>query len=71
MNNSDNGGCLSILIFVIYAIAWIGSGMMAWDWVEPESFGGAILFLIAWGGLGYIAKILAGLLIAGITSKME
>lgn len=50
MNNSDNGGCLSILIFVIYAIAWIGSGMMAWDWVEPESFGGAILFLIAWGG---------------------
>ena len=33
MNNSDNGGCLSIRIIVIYAIAWIGSGMMAWDWV--------------------------------------
>lgn len=71
MNNSDNGVCLSILIIVIYAIACIGSDMMAWYWIEPDSFGGAILFLIAWGGLGYIAKILAGLLIAGITSKME
>lgn len=47
MNNSDNGVCLSILIIVIYAIACIGSDMMVWYWIEPDSFGGAILFLIA------------------------
>ena len=71
MSNSENGGCLVVLMFVIYAAAWIGTGTMAWNWVEPDSFGGAILFLIAWGILGYIAQIIGGLIIAAIGSMME
>jgi hypothetical protein len=71
MSNSDNSGCLGIVMIIIYAAAWIGTGTMAWNWVEPDSFGGAILFLIAWGILGYIAQIIGGLIIAGIASMME
>lgn len=71
MSNSDNSGCLSIVMVVIYIAAWVGTGTMAWNWVEPESFWGAIKFLIAWGIFGYIAQIIGGLIIAGIASMME
>lgn len=71
MSNSDNGGCLVVLIPVIYIVAWIGTGTMAWNWIEPNSFWGAIKFLITWGILGYIAQIIGGLIIAGIASMME
>lgn len=71
MSTSNNGGYLAILMFVIYALAWVGTGVMAWNWVEPESFSGAILFLITWGIFGFIAKLLGSLIIAGIASMME
>lgn len=71
MSNSENSGCLAIVMIVIYAAAWIGTGTMAWNWVEPESFWGALQFLIAWGILGYIAQIIGGLIIAGIASMMK
>ncbi len=71
MSDSNNGGCLSLLMIGIYAAAWIGSGTIAWNWVEPESFGDAILFLIAWGALGYIAQIIGGIIFAGIASMMD
>jgi len=34
--------------------------MLAWDWVEPESFGGAIVFLIAWSIFSYIGYMIVG-----------
>ena len=68
MSNSGNGGCLAILIFIIYATAWVGTGTMAWNWVEPDSFWGGIKFLIVWGILGFIAQIIGGLIVAGIAS---
>jgi ABC-type sugar transport system permease subunit len=71
MSNSDNSGCLGIVMIVIYVAAWIGTGTLAWYWVEPDSFWGAIKFLIVWGILGYIAQIVGGLIIAGIASMME
>ena len=71
MSNSDKSGFLSIVMIVIYIAAWVGTGTMAWNWVEPESFLGAIKFLIVWGIFGYIAQIVGGLIIAGITSMME
>jgi hypothetical protein len=71
MSNSDNSGCLGIGIIAIYIAAWVGTGTIAWNWVEPDSFGGAILFLIAWSILGYIAQLLGGLIIAGISGIMK
>jgi len=71
MSNSDNSGCLGIVMVVINVAAWIGIGIMAWNWVEPDSFWGAIKFLIVWGIFGYIAHIIGGLIIAGIASMIE
>ncbi|MEG2077858.1 hypothetical protein [Chryseobacterium sp.] len=71
MSNSDNSGCFGIVAIVIYAIAWIGTGTIAWNWVSPESFGGAIIFLIVWSILGYIAQLLGGLIIALIGSSQD
>lgn len=71
MSSSDNTGCLGIIMIGIYIAAWVGTGTIAWNWIDPDSFGGAILFLIAWGILGYIAQIIGTLIIAGIASTME
>ena len=71
MSNSDNGGCLAILAFIIPIAGWLGTGYMAWNWIEPDSFFGALKFLLAWSIFGYIAQILAGLIIAGLGSMMD
>ena len=58
--SNDNGtaAILSLFLFIGAATAWIGSGISAWNFIEPESFGGAILFLIAWAVFGYIAQLI-------------
>jgi hypothetical protein len=71
MSNENNGGCLVIAMLVIYAFAWFGTGIMAWDWIEPDSFWGGIKFLITWTLLGYLAHFIGGLIIAGLASLME
>lgn len=71
MNNSNNSGFLGIAIIGIYIAAWIGTGTMAWNWIEPTSFWGAIKFLLAWGLLGYIAQLIGMAIISGIASLTE
>lgn len=67
MSNSNNaGGCLQICLFVGPVAAWLVSGYYAYNWIEPESFFGALKFLIAWAILGKIADIVLGAIIAGI-----
>jgi|TARA_B110000285_G_C14917730_1_gene511065 hypothetical protein len=39
--------------------------------VEPDSFGTAILFIIAWGILGKVFDVVIGLIIMGIASMLE
>jgi NAD dependent epimerase/dehydratase family enzyme len=53
MSNSNNGGALVGLIYLITIGISIGSGIMAWNWIDPDSFFGAIGFIIvsALGGL--------------------
>jgi hypothetical protein len=71
MSNSDAGGCLSVLAIIGIAASWIGSGILAWDWIEPDSFGKAIFFLIAWGILGKVFDVIIGLIIIGIANMLE
>ncbi|GAA4932897.1 hypothetical protein GCM10023314_01630 [Algibacter agarivorans] len=59
MSNSDNGGTLIGLIWLVTIGISIGSGIMAWNWIEPDSFFGAIGFLIVWGILSRIGHFLA------------
>ena len=71
MGSSDKSGFIGIFIFVIYAAAWAGTGTLAWNWVEPESFWGAIKFLLAWGILGYIGQLIGMAIIAGVASMND
>jgi hypothetical protein len=59
MSDSSEAGCLSIAIIIITVAISIGSGMIAWNWIEPEGFWGAIVFLIAWGVLSKIGHLIA------------
>ena len=67
MSNSESaGGCLAVLMLVGHAASILGSGYYAWQWIEPESFFGAIKFLIVWGIFGYIADLILMAIIAGV-----
>jgi len=57
--NNTNGGLLIGVIWLVTIGISIGSGVMAWNWIEPESFFGAIGFLIVWGILSKIGHFLA------------
>lgn len=59
MSNSDNGGALIGLMWIVTIGISIGSGIMAWNWIEPNSFFGAIGFLIVWGLLSKIGHFIA------------
>ena len=63
MSNS-NDGCLLIFLWIATIAISIGSGTMAWNWIEPESFWGAIGFLILWGILSKVGHFLAMGLVA-------
>lgn len=71
MSNSSEASCLGILVVVGHIADWLGSGYIAWNWVEPDSLESAILFLLAWGIIGYVFQIVLGLVIAAIGSTLD
>jgi hypothetical protein len=71
MNNSSAGGFLAILMILATIGSWIGSGVIAWNWVEPDSFFSAVGFLIVWGILGKVFNVVFGLIAAGIASMLD
>lgn len=72
MSNSDAaGGCLATLMLIGTVASWIGSGMVAWNWTEPDSFGQVILFLIAWGILGKVFDLVITGIIVAVASMLE
>lgn len=64
MSSSNNGGALIALLWIVTIAISIGSGIMAWNWIEPENFWGAIGFLILWGILSKVGHFLAMGLVA-------
>lgn len=64
MSNSSNDGCMVGLLWVATIAISIGSGILAWNWIEPESFGGAIIFLIVWGVMSKIGHFIGMGLVA-------
>jgi hypothetical protein len=59
-------GCLLTLGVIVESIV---SGVLAWNWVEPESFGGGVGFIIIWGIFSYIGYLIIGAL-GAILEKM-
>ena len=69
MSSSDNGGAFVALLWIVTILISIFSGVLAWKWIEPESFLGAIGFLILWGILSKIGHVLATGLVALLGGK--
>ena len=40
MSDENNAGCLMAITIIGTIAVSIGSGVMAWNWIEPKSFGG-------------------------------
>lgn len=64
MNRSNSGGVLVALLWFVTIIISVVSGIIAWRWIEPENFWGAIIFLIVWGILSKVGHFLAMGLVA-------
>lgn len=71
MSNSDASGCLGAFLIISKIASWIGSGVISWNWIEPDSFGRAIIFLIIWGIMGYIIDMILALILAGLASMFD
>lgn len=62
----EKNGCIGVIIIIGYIGSWIGSGVLAWNWVEPQNFWGAILFIFVWGILGAVLQLLGMMIVAGL-----
>jgi hypothetical protein len=71
MNDSNITGCLAVILWIITIGISVGSCILAWDWIEPKSFWGAIKFIIIWGILSYIGHLIAAGIIAIISILIE
>lgn len=58
---------MKVLIpFIALIAAVIGSGMISWNFIEPESFGGALVFLAIWAALSAIFRFILGLILMAL-----
>lgn len=64
MDNSDSGGCYVFILWLITIGISIGTGILAWNFIEPDSFFGALLFLILWAVFSKIGHFIAVAMVA-------
>lgn len=57
-NDDQYFGCLWVITIVIS----LGSGVLAWQWMNPKSFLGGVGFLLLWGLFSYIIHIVLGMI---------
>ena len=56
----NNDGCIVGFIWIASIAVSIGSGIAAWNMIEPKSFFGAIVFLGVWAILFKIIHAVVG-----------
>jgi uncharacterized membrane-anchored protein len=49
MSKNDNGNAIIVPLLLVTVVLSLLSGMLAWNWINPNSFGKGLLFLITWG----------------------
>lgn len=67
MNDSEKGGCLTLIMFLGIVGIIIGSGVLSWNIVEPESFLGAIGFMFLWVVFMAIGKFIGGIILIALS----
>ena len=71
MSDSSNGCIIAGLLYSATAAVFVGSGFLAWEWTEPNSFWSAVGFLIVWGILNKIGHFIVSLIVMGIASIFD
>ena len=56
----------AILGIIGFIVSVILAGILSWNWVEPESFGGGVVFIALWAILSSIFRWIVLLIIMGI-----
>lgn len=69
--NGGLSGFLVILFYVLMLFGSIGLGVLSWNIVEPESFGGGIIFFVLWMILGKIAHLVLTVLLTAIGAMLD
>lgn len=69
MNKYHKGSDLMGMIWLGSLALSITSGILSWNWIEPESFGGGIWWLLVWGFLSYVGHIIVGLIVVAISES--
>ncbi|HOZ13418.1 MAG TPA: hypothetical protein PLH91_06515 [Tenuifilaceae bacterium] len=69
MSNSNKDNTFIVILWIITITISILSGVITWNWIEPESFLGAIGFIIAWGVCSKIGHFIAMAIVALVSSK--
>lgn len=66
-------GCIiaGLLFYFATAAVCVGSGLLAWEWTEPNSFWGVVRFLIVWGILTKIGHFIVSLIMGIIVSIFD
>ena len=67
----SNGCIIAGLLYSATAAVFVGSGFLAWEWTEPNSFWSAVGFLIVWGILTKIGHFIVSLIVMGIASIFD
>lgn len=71
MSNVGTSAFFGLLVLIGTIGSWVISGMLAWEWVEPHSFGKVILFLIVWTVFGGITNFISSLILQGIANLLK
>lgn len=59
MSDSNNGGALVAVYWILTIALSIFAGIIAWNLTEPDGFFGLIGFLLLWGVLSTVAHFLS------------
>lgn len=66
MSNSNEGGVLVAILWIVTIILTIFAGILSWNLVDPDGFIEFIGFLLVWGVLSSVGHFLAIGLVAWI-----
>lgn len=60
-----------VLKSIFYPAAWVISGISSWQWIEPNNFGGYVLFILTWFIIGIITQMFTVLILVGIEKVLK
>ena len=66
MSESFKSRVFVALMWILTVIFSIGTALVAWNWIEPESFLAAIGFILLWGIMSKIGHFLAYAIVSAI-----